>query len=318
MTIFDLRECIYKNGRFYVRTQAPLISVGNLTMGGSGKTPMMDFLIEHLKVECPRVVSLHRTYKSQLNQRSEVIDLNASYFGDEPVLIKRKHPEIRVFVGPVKRELAKWVDTEIHPDLILLDDGFSHPGLYRHLNILMVDASRPLHEFRIFPFGRARESLKSQSRADVIVFTRMNQARTETIQAFAASKVPRFHSRVEWIRLRSVRGEFKKLNEWSEVSGFSGLANNQAFRESLKEKFQVQIFNEFPDHHTYSVAEIRGLLRGNSLNWLTTEKDMVKIQSLDLREDEKQRIYAVESELQLEEPTGLFLDQVRNHIFKKF
>jgi tetraacyldisaccharide 4'-kinase len=163
-----------------VRVEVPVISVGNITTGGTGKTPavlkILDTLDSPLK---PAVIS--RGYGRSSEGMRIVDSKNFKDFGDEPVLIKKKHPEVEVIVGADRLKCARFAQ-EQGQEVIILDDGFQSWELKRDRDIVMIDCSYPFGGGYLLPFGRLREPVKALSRADSVILNRCQLISGEEIE----------------------------------------------------------------------------------------------------------------------------------------
>lgn len=283
-----LRRALYRANFFSkMKLSVPVISVGNLTMGGTGKTPVVDFLIQHLQADGKRVALISRSYKAKKQeprQITELTDQTAKLFGDEPSLLKLKNPLTQVFVGKSKSKVAKFFEKELSKvDVVLVDDGFQHLALHRDLNLVLFDASEKYHE--VFPVGRARENFSALADADLFVLTKIETVPKRLVKKLEKFNKPILHSKMvssfNFIGGDLPIGRDKKTR----LVVFSGIANNKAFHESVRRKFQFEdsIVCEFPDHHHYSDADLRDLYQLESMDenhltvWVCTEKDWIKI-----------------------------------------
>src|SRR5262245_44492855 len=178
-----LRAKLYKSGWLAQRQlPVPVISIGNLTMGGTGKPPIVSQLAEWLLAEGKRVGVLSRGYRRSghapmlLVSDGTRILAKPEEAGDEPHLIARRCPQAIVAVGSNRYELGRWVLDRFRVDCLLLDDGYQHLGLRRDLNLLLVDATDPAGLDAVLPAGRLREPMEAAARADLILITRADVA----------------------------------------------------------------------------------------------------------------------------------------------
>src|SRR5215470_17503235 len=209
------RAALYENGLFETRgLKAPVISVGNLTVGGSGKTPCVAFLARLLRDEGYEVAILSRGYKRESRGRVEVSDereilSGPDEAGDEPYLLAKSCPGARVVVDRDRYAAGRWLEERARVSVFILDDGYQHLRLARDLNLLLVDASEPLAQAKMVPFGRLREPLAAMRRADAVIVTRSDQSfdrhsLENTIGRFARANTPvlyAYHRMTNLIRL---------------------------------------------------------------------------------------------------------------------
>jgi tetraacyldisaccharide 4'-kinase len=282
----------------------PVVSVGNLTLGGSGKTPVTIFLTQWLMARGKRVAVLSRGYRRSTSAPCLLVsdgrDIRAGPVesGDEPYLIASRCRGAVVAVGPDRAQVGRWVLERFQVDYLILDDGYQHLPLHRDVDLLLVDASNVEGLSHVFPRGQLREPLSAARRASAVLFTRADSdAALERAVALLRSGGG-FHGdpiRVTlqpaaWIRVQS--GEGKPVRHLAGASAvmFSGIANPDSFRqgvESLEVKVQDEI--RFRDHHHYRQEDIRRVrdaaARVGAATLVTTEKDAVKVASLLDRKD---------------------------------
>lgn len=292
-----LRAWLYEQGwRKANQLPAPVISVGNLTVGGTGKTPCVAWLANWLRDEGHAVAILSRGYKRASTGRVEVSDgktllCDAAAAGDEPYLLAQSCPGVRVVVAQDRYAAGRWLSERAQVSVFLLDDGYQHLRLRRDLNLLLLDASDDLTQARMVPFGRLREPLTALGRADAVIVTRADQpfdraALEATIHRYARSQVHIFYAQHALTKLRRLGAD-----ETSEVTvltnqpvaAFSGIARPERFLGDLaKLGMRVVWQRNFEDHHRYTQAEFAELLteakQAGAVALLTTEKDAANLQ----------------------------------------
>ncbi len=289
----DLRNKYYDTlESSQINIQTPVISVGNLTTGGSGKTPFIMYLIQLLKTKNSKlnILVVSKSYKIKLKQPQEVIldSIDAvTMYGDEPCLIKKKYPEVNVWSGPNKSETALaalkyYKSTKI--DLILVDDGFSHRKLKRSLDIVLLDTTQSLAHYRVLPFGHMREDFSSLTRAQLIVLTKVNQARPETLN-FLKQKIKDLN--LSYIKTDLKTDFDQQISENTKAFVFSGIANPESFNKSLiDQKINIIEHMKFPDHMMYTDLNQNDIyqrfLRSKAELICTTAKDLIKINHSEL------------------------------------
>ena len=278
----------YRNRRYDRRNRlvqsipCPVISLGNLTTGGTGKTPlvrwMADWLIErHQK---PAIIS--RGYGSEAGQPN-----------DEYLELKLWLPETPHIQNPDRVAAARRVIKEAAPAVILLDDGFQHRRLGRDLDIVLIDASRPFGYGHLLPRGLLREPVSSLNRADAVVLTRVDQADSQTLQSIRQQISPFIEpSRIAEVAFTSgpwvnLSGETSEKPPKGPHVGFCGIGNPSGFQAALeRQQLPVTEFKAFADHHRYSREEILELIsnaeRNGANSLVCTVKDLVKIRELEL------------------------------------
>jgi tetraacyldisaccharide 4'-kinase len=290
------RIVLYENNIFKIdRLQTPVISVGNLTVGGTGKTPCVAFLANFLHGEGYSVAILSRGYRRQSRGRVEVSNgreilcgpLDA---GDEPYLLANSCPGVRVVVDADRYAAGQWIEGREPVSVFILDDAFQHLRLARNLNLLLIDAHEKLDQAEMVPFGRLREPLSALQRADAIILTRSGNpfdraAFEETISKYSIKKLPIFDADYEITGLRWLNQEeivdIVTLAQ-KQVVAVSGIARPERFIADLSRLgMQVVLRRDFPDHHRYrreELLEIANLARKAGADAIvTTEKDAANL-----------------------------------------
>jgi tetraacyldisaccharide 4'-kinase len=251
------------------RLQRPVISVGNITVGGTGKTPMVIWLAERLLAEGKRVAILSRGYRGAAGTSDEIE-------------LMRQRLQGRALFGVSADRYAEGQRLEAGVDVFILDDGFQHLRLARDMDIVLVDSTRPLqHEF-ILPAGRLREPLSSLNRAHAVVFTRTEQSELtiSAIQKFPQFAIYPAVTKLLGFRKQGVGDSHEPLRALITGScfAFCGIGNPGAFFANL-ERWGLQLAGRriFRDHHRYTPDEIAELERAaeaaGASALVTTEKD---------------------------------------------
>ncbi|NGZ60967.1 MAG: tetraacyldisaccharide 4'-kinase [Nitrospira sp. LK265] len=296
--------CYRKGWLSTTRLPCAVVSVGNLTVGGTGKTPIVILLTGWLSAKGRRVAILSRGYKRTSRVRQLLVSDGSRILagpleaGDEPFLMAQRCPQAVVAVGADRVALGRWVLDRYPVDCIVLDDGFQHRALHRDVDLVLLDATDAAGLDALLPAGRLREPLTELGRASAIVITR----------ADSRQDVDAIHGRLRSISCLPedvVEVVFRPASVISPVSGerqpvewcqgkktwlVSGIGNSRSFRRSA-ESMGVEILGEtaFEDHHGYQASDIekiRANLRANSCEIvLTTEKDGGKLVSLLLPSD---------------------------------
>jgi tetraacyldisaccharide 4'-kinase len=281
--VVSARTRLYAHGWLkQKRLKATVISVGNLTVGGTGKTPMVIWLAEQLLAGGKRVAILSRGYRG------------ANGTSDEIELMKfRLQDRVSFGVGRDRFDEGHRLESQQAIDVFLLDDGFQHLQLARDLDILLMDASRPLSGEALLPAGRLREPLTAMSRANLIVFTRAETA-SGTLEAIGKlTQYPVFAASTRLLGFRRFGGEITLLSA-NEIGvgplfAFCGLGNPDAFFRDLG-NWGLSICGQaiFPDHHRYTQRDISAVKQAGkrvSANaFVTTEKDAQNLSGLTFDE----------------------------------
>ncbi|WP_420147670.1 tetraacyldisaccharide 4'-kinase [Spirosoma sp.] len=278
------------------RPEVYSISVGNLTVGGTGKTPMIEFLIKRYMNNRSGAVgetaTLSRGYGRQTKGFRIATDMDtAETIGDEPLQLYHKFKQwIRVCVGERRVDAIQTL-LQTHPDTsqILLDDAFQHRAVRPHLSILLMDYNRPFYEDYPFPVGRLRESRHGARRADVVVVTKCpnNLWSTEQqriinhIRPYTRPDIPIFFAGLKYSQPVSFT-TYQPVAQLPQVILVSGLANADPLEQYVRQTFTLTHHYRFSDHYVYSRADLDTFLSALSADTalLTTEKDWVKLDTL--------------------------------------
>jgi len=284
-----LRVCLYEKGILKRRRLAkPVISVGNLTVGGTGKTPMVIWLAQRLMAEGKRVGILSRGYKGS-GSTSDEIELMKSRLQVPNAGFHPPGNSGAIFgVGANRFEQGKHLEASV--DVFVLDDGFQHLALARDVDILLVDASQPLARQALLPTGRLREPVSAMARADILIFTR-----TETVSGSSAA-IEKFQDFPVFSAATRLIG-FRRLGHGSAIIpleqigagpfyAFCGIGNPRAFFQDLQNwNLPLTERCEFPDHHRYDARDASELeeaaRRAGAKALLTTEKDAQNLHSVE-------------------------------------
>jgi len=301
-----LREAFYKNSILRPK-KLPcfVISIGNLTVGGTGKTPMTIYMAKLIKSLGYKVAIISRGYKGGAEKTGGIVSNGHTIFmepekaGDEPFMMAAKLKNIPVVVGQ-NRYKAGWLAIkEFNPDVIVLDDAFQHLNLKRDIDIVLLDCGRPFGNNYLLPRGILREPISALKRGDAFVLTRsdsvsdyIRQVTVDKIQSLASGRpvfrsfhVPNLYKPVngrksmQGIELQSFAPDL--LHE-RRVVAFSGLAGNNDFRRTVESlKCNLIDFFGFPDHHKYTEMDLQTIIQSSITAQaefiLTTEKDYVRI-----------------------------------------
>lgn len=296
--LMRLRALLYRYNIFLKqeRVGAPVVSIGNLTMGGTGKTPLVMYLCRFLQGMGRRPAVLSRGYGRRGRGVAVVSDgarvlLGPERAGDEPLLLARSLAGVPVLVGADRRAAARRAITQLQADCLVLDDGFQHLALARDLNLALFGARTLLGNGRVFPGGDLREPLAALGRADAFVITgvdRESRGRVESFRRFLKERFPDIPSfSGEYLPVCLVHSGHEKTVAMDKAKamplhGFAGIADPESFRQTLlRERFRLTGFTAFNDHHAYCRRDFNRLveeaLAAKARGLLTTEKDFVKL-----------------------------------------
>lgn len=290
-----------------VKVGAKVISVGNLTVGGTGKTPVTLALVEQMKKRGFKCGVISRGYK---RHEKGVLEVDTSpkaalMFGDEPALIKATFPDIPVVVGERRVAAAQSLLGNYDVDFLICDDAFQHRAIHRDLDILLFDLTEPIKNYRVLPVGLARESMNAAlRRADFVILTKSNLVEREEISSrkeWLASKgytKPIIMAEYVLKGFRSLLGQSaKELKD--KVFLVSGIAKPDALVKTLGHRVEVLKHFTYPDHHSYTDLEVEILLDEASrrqARWiLTTPKDAIKLKMFSRLQE---RLWIVETGLE--------------------
>lgn len=290
------RAALYQRGWLHSeRAAVPVISVGNIVAGGTGKTPMVALTARILRDAGLRPVVVSRGYRGRRSQdpmvvsgrRGLVTGVTARQAGDEPVMLSGLLPGIPVVVARRRAEGAALAVTRFGAGCIVLDDGFQHLALQRDLDVVLLDAASPLDSGRLLPAGLLREGPAALARADAVLFSGPDPpspGEAERVLELLRAGTPVFSLRCEPTLLVDGGGRARPVSdlEDSRVVAFAGIARPERFLRSLRKLgAQVESFRTFSDHHAYSIQEIQEILTEVSRRdpdlLITTEKDLARL-----------------------------------------
>jgi len=299
--VYVLRRICFNFGVFnQAKFQVPIVSVGNISFGGTGKTPFTMWLAEYLMTQEKKVMILSRGYKGKLEGKSGIIGgkgrpgINPELFGDEALLMAKRLKKVPIVVGKNRTANLDYYYEMEKPEVVLLDDGHQHLKLGRDLNIVLFDALMPLSHYQVAPSGYLREGFYGLKDADIIVIGRSNHVAKEKINSLKRMITPFLSENIIFAEMYyRVSGVFDarygQVYTEQELRGkrfycVAGIASPQYFFQNVG-LLGCEIVKEqlFPDHHNYTLEEINAILEEAEqmqAKILTTEKDMVKIRKL--------------------------------------
>jgi tetraacyldisaccharide 4'-kinase len=280
-----LRNLAYTRGwKRSFRALVPVVSVGNLTVGGTGKTPCVEYVADYYRRRDLRVAILSRGYGSE-----------DGGLNDEGLVLSENLPDVPLLQGADRMALAHAATLELESEVLVLDDGFQHRRLARDLDIVLIDATAPWGHGYLLPRGLLREPPSSLRRAGVVVLTRCDQVGADELAALhqritqRAPGIPvaEAEHRAEELINEDASEDLALLRD-RPVAAFCGLGNPEAFRRTLCNLGAVLTdFQAFPDHHPYTradVEQLRGWARAQPADSVivTTQKDHVKLRLREL------------------------------------
>ena len=298
------RSTLYQKGFFKQhKLEVPVISVGNLVLGGTGKTPLVHYIAKLLLHHKKKPAILSRGYKGtacgKINIVSNGIDilLDAVHAGDEPRLLAEKLPKTPVITGKKRSVTGRFAIDTFGVDSLILDDGFQHMSLKRDLDLILFSAQKRLGNGRVLPGGDLREPLSALERADAFVITGVETPLDDNLEDFIKflhnlfPETPVFTGfyQSEDTIYRTYSGTNDTLNLLDvrniPVYGFCGIAQPDSFYDILrKSDLNLVGFESFEDHHAYISDDIKSIcnngLSAGAQAMITTEKDLVKIRNI--------------------------------------
>ena len=302
------------------RLNSIVISIGNITLGGTGKTPFAEYIARYLMQEGHSVAILTRGYSrgshgrrvlnfpphsrtgesysgaardTALGHSSESGPKAPREFGDEPLMLARALQDVPIIIDKDRFAGGEWAERETGSRVMILDDAYQHLALARDLNILLLDATDPFGGFEMAPFGRLREPLYGLKRADAVIVTRahrpFDQAQVLTVlKLFCGETLPVMYFHSTLARLRHLAtGETYDAREFAGWNGalMCGIGNPLAFADDVLQ-IGVNIVSEsfFADHHYFTQEELdrvnRAAEEAQAHAILVTEKDAVRLEGL--------------------------------------
>jgi len=285
-----LRNWLFDHGwKRIERATVPVISVGNLTLGGTGKTPCVEYIAHFYRQFDLRVALLSRGYGA------------AAGVNDESLVLEENLPDVPHLQGADRAQLARIAVEELESEVLVLDDGFQHRRLARTLDVVLIDATAPFGHGYLFPRGLLREPVTGLRRAQVVLLTRCDQVDAATV-ATIRQRIERIapglpvaetvHQPAAWVNTPEGTTLPVSALAGRPLAAFCGLGNPEGFRRTLQQLgATLTDFRTYPDHHAYTrtdVEELRSWARQQPTECVvvTTQKDLVKLRLNRLAEHE--------------------------------
>lgn len=288
----SIRNWFYDKNIFHSTSFGlPLICIGNLSVGGTGKSPMVEYLVERLKDHF-KIATLSRGYKRKTkgyalaNENSTALEI-----GDEPMQFHLKFPDVPVAIGEKRIEaIPQLLHDRPVTQAIILDDAFQHRAIKAGLNILLTDYNNLfVHDFYL-PTGDLRDIKSNYKRADIIVVTKCKEGLGEVEQNKIVNEIKPmpwqhvFFTAIEYGETYHIKAKKTSgLNEKKEVLLVTGIANPASLKKLLEEKCKAYYLMQFPDHHIFSIDDLNDIktrfekIQADNKMILTTEKDAVRL-----------------------------------------
>ena len=296
------RASLYRRGLLpVVRVEVPVISIGNLTMGGTGKTPLVQYLARMLQAQGRRPAIVSRGYGGTARDRCNLVSageqplLPAAAAGDEPRLLAETLPGVLVLTGRARKFPARRA-VEMGADCLILDDGFQHLALGRDLNLVLFQSDSLAGNSRVFPGGDLREAPGALRRADGFILTGACGRNRQRADGFAELLTTRFPDRPVFCAgyqptaILAYEEGVSRVREITAMRGvplfaFAGIAQPEGFMRTLHDLgLDIAGFHCLPDHVRYQEADLAALFaqarQAGATACITTEKDMVKLRTL--------------------------------------
>ncbi|MFH1457583.1 MAG: tetraacyldisaccharide 4'-kinase [Candidatus Omnitrophota bacterium] len=286
---FIVRFLIFLKRRNLHRLDCKVISIGNITVGGTGKTALVEFMAGYLKKQGHKVVILSRGYKREIQNPKSKIQ-NYETMGDEPYMLKMRLKDIPVIVDKDRIRSARRAIQAFGADVVILDDGFQQWKIARDLDVVTIDATRPFGNRHLLPRGILREPLSSLARADMFVLTKTNLNENTSMIREELNRLnpagPVFESSHEPVGFYDINEPQRILSPDSLRSKtatlFSGIGDPDSFEELIKSLgIKIGLPFRFSDHHFYSKQDLDDIFkasRDKGIDTLiTTEKDFARL-----------------------------------------
>lgn len=294
--LFDLK--IFKSVSF----EKPIICIGNITVGGTGKTPHVEYLIELLSAKL-NIATLSRGYGRKTKGFGYALTTSAAFeVGDEPLQIKIKYPSIRVAVDADRvNGISRLLKENAKLDAIILDDAFQHRWVKPGLSILLIDHNQMITKDYFLPMGRLRDSIKEKRRADIVIVTKcpedLSQDQKSSIKRELKlnPKQSIYFTTIKYgdpVPVFNQFGTHLELNKGKEIFALAGIANPTFFFSYLENKSNLIEKHTYPDHYSFTRKQIYSIfdtyLITESINKaiVTTEKDAARLRGIPSLGDE--------------------------------
>ncbi len=280
LRIFFYKKNILKPKKYNTK----IISIGNLIMGGAGKTPTVEYIVDHMTSKSKRIAIISRGYKRK-TKGMIVATSKDTYLtiGDEPSQYNKKFSSKAIIIVSEDRNLALKYCDENNVEYAIMDDGFQNLTFEKDLNILVSSFEKPFFYDDRFPMGMLRESKNNAFRADLLVYS-------NTPKNISDQKLKRFKTKSEYyLRPETpILYSFIKYNRPIKIFGsrlkkdvivVSSIAYPEKFYEYIKSKYNVIEIIKFKDHYNFSADDLRGISKklSDNISLITTEKDAVKL-----------------------------------------
>lgn len=277
------------------KSGTPTICVGNLSTGGTGKSPHIEWLISMLESR-KKLAVLSRGYRRKTKGYILAsLDSTVNEIGDEPMQFKQKHPNIQVAVDENRVRGIQNIIQKFHPDVILLDDAYQHRKVESGFKVLLTEFQKPFFKDYVLAAGNLRENRMGAGRSDVVIVTKCPEDITDVQKAYFKKKIkfytksPVLFSHIVYQDLKSIWGEDNAGEAYTHVIALTGIAKPSLFVKRVKEIAKNVQHHRFPDHYSFKLGDIKQLrasfeaLESDSKAIITTEKDAMRL--LEFKEE---------------------------------
>lgn len=302
--LMSSRSNFYLKGIFRQhKLEVPVISVGNIVLGGTGKTPLVHYIAKFLQQQDRKPAVLSRGYKGSATAAINVISntsdilLDAAAGGDEPRLLAEKLPGIPVITGKKRFNTGRYAIDSFGADALVLDDGFQHMALKRDLDLVLFSAEKRLGNGHVLPGGELREPLSALQRASAFIICGSDDSLNRETREFIVFLEGLFPEKPIFTGTYQPDTMLHRIQDGQTgqialtdackipVYGFCGIARPESFERTLKTcSMKLTGFHAYEDHHAYSADNIQSLLADAKISGadalVTTEKDLVKLRSI--------------------------------------
>lgn len=321
-TIMNIRNGLFKFGFFaQYKSTIPIISIGNLSMGGTGKTPHIIFLINKLKQQKKAVLSRGYGRKRKDLINGDLSKHSIKDIGDEPfeLLEKFQSENFQVIINANRKQALNFLEKQqTPPDIVLLDDGFQHRYVQRDLNILLTDIQSPFYSDKVFPAGNLRENIEGAKRADLIIVTKCPKKLSSEKQTIIKniiktfSEAPVYFSCIRYQGYKNIENRDIKLITNGEYLLITSIAFPKTIEEYLNSHEIYFEHISYRDHHNFSENEIKEIAKKSTKfdGIITTEKDWMRLRESNLHEQTKTAIYRLQIEIELLHSDEQFMKQL--------
>jgi len=311
LAVLNTRNTLYKYGIVKSkRLPVKVISIGNITMGGTGKTPLVEFSAKYLQNKGKKVAILSRGYGDQNHSMINDNSKTKEFVNDEYLILRENLKDVPTLLGRDRVQNAEKAIKDHDVDCLILDDGFQHLRIKRDLDIVVIDSLNPFAEEVLIPRGTLREPLKNLSRADLFVLSHCSLNDEDTLKSIYEklnhinADIPVCESIHKPVNIESIKDNSLMEPDWlkgKKIYGLCAIGNPESFASTLRvlgaDVIRLRVFH---DHHSYTQVELDGVItEAKTLNTdaiVVTQKDVVKIRNKNINDA---NILSLKVELQI-------------------